>query len=112
MKNQKTRWGSCFKKGNPNFNYKIALLSQRLADYIVVHELCHLGELNHSQKSWNLVAKAVPDYPEIRDELKNCHQNQSVRGRFLDSSLNPFFIILVGIHGRGRLEKYILFLHK
>ena len=70
VKNQKTRWGSCSKKGNLNFNYKIALLPQKMADYIVVHELCHLGQFNHSQKFWNLVAKGMPDYLEIRDELK------------------------------------------
>lgn len=70
IKNQKTRWGSCSKKGNLNFNYKIALLSERLSDYIIVHELCHLGEFNHSRKFWNLVAKTIPDYPEIREELK------------------------------------------
>jgi predicted metal-dependent hydrolase len=70
IKNQKTRWGSCSRKGNLNFNYKIALLPSRLADYIIVHELCHLGEFNHSRKFWNLVARAVPDYLEIRNELK------------------------------------------
>lgn len=70
IKNQKTRWGSCSKKGNLNFNYKIALLPESLADYIVVHELCHLGEFNHSQKFWNLVAKVMPNYLEIRNDLK------------------------------------------
>lgn len=70
IKNQKTRWGSCSRKGNLNFNYKIALLPQRMADYIIVHELCHLGEFNHSRKFWNLVAKTMPDYLEIRNELK------------------------------------------
>lgn len=70
IKNQKTRWGSCSRKGNLNFNYKIALLPQRLSDYIIVHELCHLGEFNHSRKFWNLVSKAIPDYFEIRNELK------------------------------------------
>lgn len=70
IKNQKTRWGSCSKKGNLNFNYKIALLSQQLSDYIIVHELCHLKEFNHSKKFWKLVEKAIPDYIKTRNELK------------------------------------------
>lgn len=69
IKNQKTRWGSCSKKGNLNFNYKIALLPARLRDYIIVHELCHLREFNHSRKFWNLVEKGAPDYLKIREEL-------------------------------------------
>ncbi|MFH1423544.1 MAG: SprT family zinc-dependent metalloprotease [Candidatus Nealsonbacteria bacterium] len=71
IKNQKTRWGSCSKKGNLNFNYKIALLPQYLADYIIAHELCHLIEFSHSRKFWNFVRKLVPNYPEIRRELKS-----------------------------------------
>lgn len=70
IRNQKTRWGSCSKKGHLNFNYKIALLPARLADYIIIHELCHLGEFNHSPNFWNLVAQTAPDYSEIRRELK------------------------------------------
>lgn len=70
IKNQKTRWGSCSRKGNLNFNYKIALLPQRMTDYIIVHELCHLREFNHSRKFWNLVEKTMPDYLDIRAELK------------------------------------------
>lgn len=70
IKNQKTRWGSCSRKGHLNFNYKIAFLPKHVADYIIVHELCHLGELNHSKKFWSLVAKTIPDYREIRAELK------------------------------------------
>lgn len=70
IKNQRTRWGSCSKKGNLNFNYKIALLPKKLSDYIIVHELCHLKELNHSQKFWNLVAKTIPDYKKIKKQFK------------------------------------------
>lgn len=70
IKNQKTRWGSCSRKGNLNFNYKIALLPKEMSDYIIVHEICHLKEFNHSQKFWNLVAKAMPDYLEIKKRLK------------------------------------------
>jgi predicted metal-dependent hydrolase len=70
IRNQMTRWGSCSKKGNLNFNYKIAILSEELADYLVVHEICHLGEFNHSKKFWNLVAKTIPNYLVLRKQLK------------------------------------------
>jgi len=69
IKNQKSRWGSCSKKGNLNFNYKIALIPPHQADYIIVHELCHLGQFNHSQKFWDLVSKTISDYVKIRKEL-------------------------------------------
>lgn len=75
IKNQKTRWGSCSKKGNLNFNYKIVLLPQRLSDYIIVHELCHLGEFNHSRKFWNLVIETFPDLAEIKSELRKYSMN-------------------------------------
>ncbi|MCK5044903.1 M48 family metallopeptidase [Candidatus Parcubacteria bacterium] len=71
IKNQKTRWGSCSRKQNLNFNYKILFLPKKFADYIVVHELCHLKEFNHSQNFWNLVAQTVPNHKSIRRELKS-----------------------------------------
>ena len=71
IRNQKTRWGSCSKKGNLNINYKILFLPQRHRDYIIVHELCHLGEFNHSRKFWSLVEKTLPDYLQIRRDLRN-----------------------------------------
>lgn len=70
IRNQKTCWGSCSRKGNLNFNYKIIFLPEKVQDYIVVHELCHLKEFNHSKMFWGLVAKVVPNYLEIRRELR------------------------------------------
>lgn len=71
IKNTKSRWGSCSKLGNLNFSYKLALLPKALADYVVVHELCHLAELNHSPNFWDLVGEALPNYKHLRSELKN-----------------------------------------
>lgn len=70
IKNQKTRWGSCSTKGNLNFNYKILFLSEKVRDYIIVHEMCHLKQFNHSKKFWNLVETGLPDYVEIKKELR------------------------------------------
>jgi predicted metal-dependent hydrolase len=67
----KTRWGSCSRKGNLNFNYKIVFLPPHLADYIIIHELCHLKEFNHSPKFWALVAQTMPDYRTYRKELRS-----------------------------------------
>lgn len=70
IRNQSTRWGSCSKRGNLNFNYKIVHLPPRLADYIVVHELCHLKEFNHSARFWDLVARAIPEHNDLRKKLR------------------------------------------
>lgn len=75
IKNQKTRWGSCSSKGNLNFNYKVKYLPAAFADYIIVHELCHLQELNHSKKFWALVAKTVPDFKQINKAVKKIAMN-------------------------------------
>ena len=73
IKNQKTLWGSCSGDGNLNFNYILALVSPRIADYIVVHEMCHLWHFDHSKEFWKLVGLAIPDYKEIRKEVKDIH---------------------------------------
>lgn len=78
IKNQKTRWGSCSKKKNLNFNYRICFLSEEAADYIVVHELCHLKEFNHSQKFWDLVKQTIPYYKKIRKEIRNNQKKKIV----------------------------------
>ena len=70
VKFHKARWGSCSRLGNLNFNYKIIFLPANLADYIIVHELCHLREMNHSYRFWNLVARAIPDHKECRRQLR------------------------------------------
>lgn len=70
IKNTSSRWGSCSKQKNLNFSYRIVHLPQELADYLVVHELCHLGELNHSPNFWKLVEKTIPNYKKLRKELK------------------------------------------
>jgi predicted metal-dependent hydrolase len=91
IRNQKTRWGSCSKKGTLSFNYKIALLPLSHADYIIVHELCHLAEFNHSKKFWDLVAKTIPRFREIRRALRT---REAVR--------RPMMVTL--IHGSSQMS--------
>ncbi len=70
VKNHKRLWGSCSARGNLNFNYRLIFLPPELADYIIVHELCHLKELNHSPRFWALVAETFPHYKKMRASLR------------------------------------------
>ena len=71
IRNQRTRWGSCSGKGNLNFNCLLMLTPPEVMEYVVVHELCHRIELNHSAKFWNEVQRVLPDYKEQKEWLKN-----------------------------------------
>ncbi len=71
VRNQSSRWGSCSSKKNLNFNYRLCLLPQDLADMVIVHELCHLQEMNHSRDFWAQVAKTTPNYKILEKKLKN-----------------------------------------
>ncbi|KAF0125392.1 MAG: hypothetical protein FD189_1682 [Elusimicrobia bacterium] len=70
IRSQRTRWGSCSAKGNLNFNWRLAAAPSAVLDYVVVHELCHLRELNHSRDFWAHVRAACPDYKSHRRWLR------------------------------------------
>lgn len=71
LRQQKTRWGSCAANGNLNFNWLLILAPPEVLDYVVVHELCHRREMNHSQAFWKEVEKILPDYRERQKWLKD-----------------------------------------
>lgn len=73
IRDQKSRWGSCSRNGSLSFNYRIALMPEPLAEYIVAHELSHLIEFNHSPRFWAQVAKTVPQHREARKALRLLH---------------------------------------
>lgn len=71
IRDQKSRWGSCSQKGNLNFNWKLVMAPPEALDYVVVHELCHLHEFNHSPRFWSLVEEQMPDYAVWKKWLKS-----------------------------------------
>ena len=72
IRHTNTRWGSCSSKRNLNFSYKLIFLAPELMDYVIIHELAHLVEMNHSKRFWNIVATYCPDYSDYRAKLRNC----------------------------------------
>lgn len=77
IRNQRSRWGSCSGKGNLNFNCLLMLTPDHVVDYVVVHELCHRLEMNHSQKFWTQVEWVLPDYQKSREWLKE-HEKELI----------------------------------
>ena len=71
IREQKSRWGSCSSKHNLNFNWKLIMAPPQALDYVVIHELCHLHEFNHSPRFWSLVEAQMPDYKVWKKWLKD-----------------------------------------
>ena len=75
IRHQKTRWGSCTKTGNLSFNCLIMKMPETVRDYVIVHELAHRKELNHSTKFWTIVAEYCPWYKDAKQWLKENGQS-------------------------------------
>ena len=71
VRSQKKRWGSCTASGNLNFNCLLMLMPPEIRDYVIVHELCHRKQMNHSPKFWAEVEKILPDYRSRRQWLSD-----------------------------------------
>ncbi len=71
VRSQKTRWGSASARKNLSFNFRLMRYRKEVIDYVIIHELCHLIEMNHSKNFWLLVKKYCPDYLILRRELKS-----------------------------------------
>ena len=70
IRDQKSRWGSCSQRHNLNFNWKLIMAPEEALTYVVIHELCHLIEFNHSPRFWSLVKQQMPEYEYWKKWLK------------------------------------------
>lgn len=70
IRDQKTRWGSCSGRGNLNFNWRLILMPENVLDYVVVHELAHRREMNHSSRFYQVVESVIPEYRESMEWLR------------------------------------------
>lgn len=86
IKDQRTLWGSCSGKRNLNFNWRLAAAPPEVLDYVIVHELCHLREMNHSKRFWSLVSGFYPDYKMRRKWLKD--NSLLLRSKSLEVAFN------------------------
>ena len=75
IRRQRSRWGSCSREGNLNFNCLLMMAPPEVLDYVVVHELCHRLEMNHSSRFWVQVERILPEYKRTRKWLKE-HGNK------------------------------------
>ena len=73
VNNAKTRWGSCSSKKSLNFSWRLIMADDDLIDYVVIHELAHLSEMNHSTRFWNIVGSVLPDYKLRKTRLRELH---------------------------------------
>ena len=70
IRGAKTRWGSCSQKGNLNFNWRLVMAPEPVINYVIIHELAHLKEMNHTEKFWKLVAEHCPRWRKHKRWLK------------------------------------------
>lgn len=89
IRDQKTRWGSCSSEGNLSFNWRLILAPPNVLDYVVVHELCHRKEMNHSHEFWALVESIMPNYKEYRKWLRINGKNLTLDAMDANNTENP-----------------------